>query len=72
MYVGDVDGRSQVIMRVPPSPIYGQQPDKPVARLTGMPMIRWSPDGAWIAFVTQENESDDIWMVRPTRPNRRR
>ena len=42
MYVGDVDGRSQVIMRVPPSPIYGQQPDKPVARLTG---IAYDPGG---------------------------
>ena len=20
---------------------------------------------AWIAFVTQENESDDVWLVRP-------
>ena len=36
MYVGKVDGRPQIIMRVPPSPIYGQQPDKPVTRLTGI------------------------------------
>ncbi len=66
LYVGDVDGRPQVVMRVPPSPIYGEQPDKPVTRLTGIAYDpEWSPDGAWIAFVTQENESDDVWLVRP-------
>ena len=42
VYVGDVDGRSQVIIAMPPSPIYGQQPDKPVARLTG---IAYDPGG---------------------------
>jgi TolB protein len=66
VYVGKVDGRAQVVMRVPPSPAFGPQPDKPVTRLTGIAYDpAWSPDGAWIAFVTQENESDDIWLVRP-------
>jgi TolB protein len=66
IYVGRVDGRAQVVLRVPPSPIYGAQPDKPVTRLSEMAYDpAWSPDGAWIAFVTQENESDDIWLVRP-------
>jgi TolB protein len=66
VYVGKVDGRAQVVMRVPPSPVYGAQPDKPVTRLSEMAYDpAWSPDGAWIAFVTQENESDDIWLVRP-------
>lgn len=66
IYVGKVDGRAQVVMRVPLSPVYGQQPDKPVTRLTGIAYDpEWSPDGAWIVFVTQENESDDVWIVRP-------
>jgi len=26
---------------------------------------RWSPDGKWITFISQENGHDDIWMVRP-------
>jgi dipeptidyl aminopeptidase/acylaminoacyl peptidase len=26
---------------------------------------RWSPDGNWIAFISQENGHDDLWMVRP-------
>lgn len=26
---------------------------------------RWSPDGQWIAFISQEDGHDDLWMVRP-------
>ena len=26
---------------------------------------RWSPDGKWIAFISQEDGHDDLWMVRP-------
>ena len=66
VYVGNLDGSPQITLRVPPSPIYGQQPDKPVTRLTGIAYDpQWAPDGSWIVFVTQENESDDIWLVRP-------
>ncbi len=66
LYVGKLDGKPQIVMRIPPSPIYGEQPDKPVTRLTGIAYDpEWSPDGSWIVFVTQENESDDVWIVRP-------
>jgi dipeptidyl aminopeptidase/acylaminoacyl peptidase len=26
---------------------------------------RWSPDGAWIAFIAQETERDEIYLIRP-------
>ena len=27
---------------------------------------KWSPDGTWIAFMAQETERDEIYLVRPT------
>lgn len=62
----DVDGNPQVIMHLPVTSQFGELPPKPVTRMTGMSYDPvWSPDGAWIAFVTTENESDDIWKTRP-------
>ena len=26
---------------------------------------KWSPDGAWIAFIAQETERDEIYLIRP-------
>ena len=26
---------------------------------------KWSPDGQWIAFITQENEREEIYLIRP-------
>ena len=26
---------------------------------------RWSPDGQWISFISQEEGHDDLWMVKP-------
>lgn len=30
-----------------------------------MGMPRWSPDGRWVAFVSQECGHEDLWIVRP-------
>lgn len=66
VYVGTVDGRAQVKIHVPRSPIYGDIPDRPLTRLTGIAYDPvWAPDGSWIAFVTQEDGSDDVWVIRP-------
>lgn len=35
---------------------------KPSTRATS---AKWSPDGKWIAFITQENEREEIYLVRP-------
>lgn len=61
-----VDGRPQVIMHLPFDPRWGQLPPQPLTRLTGIAYDPvWSPDGSWIAFTTQEDGSDDIWIIRP-------
>jgi tetratricopeptide (TPR) repeat protein len=62
-----VDGEAQIILHLPVTSQFGQLPPKPLTRFSsGMAYDPvWSPDGAWIAFVTTENESDDIWKTRP-------
>jgi tetratricopeptide (TPR) repeat protein len=61
-----VDGRAQVVMHMPFDKRWGQLPPQPVTRLTGIAYDPvWSPDGSWIAFTAAENESDDIWVIRP-------
>ena len=63
---GDVDGRAQVILNLPFDKRWGQLPPKPLTRLTGIAYDPvWAPDGSWIAFTCAENESDDIWVIRP-------
>lgn len=66
VYTADVDKNPQIMMELPIDPKWGLLPPKVVTRLTGMAYDPvWSPDGSWIAFATQENTSDDIWVVRP-------
>lgn len=62
-----VDGSPQIILHLPHSARWGDLPPKPLTRLTGGIAYDpvWSPDGSWIAFTTDENESDDIWVIRP-------
>ncbi len=36
-----------------------------------MGMPRWSPDGQWIAFISQEAGHDDVWLMRPDGSNLR-
>jgi dipeptidyl aminopeptidase/acylaminoacyl peptidase len=28
-------------------------------------MPRWSPDGSWLAFISQEAGNDDLWLIHP-------
>ena len=63
----NVDGDPQILLHLPVTSQFGELPPKPLTRFTGGMAYDpvWSPDGAWIAFVTTENESDDIWKTRP-------
>lgn len=61
-----VDGVAQIILHLPFDKRWGQLEPRPLTRITGMcydPV--WAPDGSWVAFVSQENGSDDIWLIRP-------
>jgi tetratricopeptide (TPR) repeat protein len=63
---GKVDGSPQIILHLPPDPRWGQLPPRPMTRLTGMAYDPvWAPDGSWVAFVSVEIGSDDIWIIRP-------
>ncbi|MGL4649528.1 MAG: hypothetical protein ACRC1H_08975 [Caldilineaceae bacterium] len=58
---GDVDRRPQVLLAKPYDAAFAPQPLTRLSEMAYDPV--WSPDGSLIAFVTQENESDDIWII---------
>lgn len=62
-----VDGSAQIIMHLPWTSQFGDLPPRPVTRFSTAIAYDpvWSPDGAWIAFVTTEHGTDDIWKIRP-------
>lgn len=62
----------QIFVLLPKHEQYGDLPPQQLTRLTGMcydPV--WSPDGSRVAFVSQENGSDDVWMVQADGSNQR-
>jgi tetratricopeptide (TPR) repeat protein len=64
VYTADLDGRAQIYIEYPDTG--GGRQNRPLTRLTGIAYDPvWAPDGSGILFVTQENESDDIWIVSP-------
>jgi len=63
---------AQIFILLPRHEQYGDLPPKEISKLTGLcydPV--WSPDGSRVAFVSQENESDDIWVVNADGTNSR-
>lgn len=62
VYVDKLDGRAQIWIASNDN----AWPPRPLTRLTGIADDpTWAPDGSLVAFVTQENESDDVWVIRP-------
>jgi TolB protein len=65
VWTGEVDGRAQVVMDLPLELTNGEPTHRPLTRLTAIAYDPvWAPDGSNIAFVTQENGTDDIWVIQ--------
>jgi len=64
VYVTDTDGRAQVFIDYSQHPQFKSIGNKALTRMTGIAYDPvWAPNGGSIAYVTQENESDDIWLM---------
>jgi TolB protein len=63
VHVGSVDARAQVLLSKTYDPTFAPKPLTRMSKIAYDPV--WAPDGSVIAFVTQENESDDIWVISP-------
>ncbi len=70
--VADADRRAQVFVLLPEEE---RQPHYQMWQLTKHTGISydpvWSPDGSKVAFVSQENQSDDIWIINADGSGRR-
>ena len=64
LFVGDARPSAQIFIEQPKHPEYGNLPHKQLTFHTGLSYDPvWSPDGGRVAYVSQENTSDDIWLV---------
>ncbi len=61
--VGDVDKRAQVLLAKTFDVTFPPRPLTRHSKIAYDPV--WSPDGSLVAYVTQANESDDIWVISP-------
>jgi tetratricopeptide (TPR) repeat protein len=65
-------GSPQIFYTVPDDPSLGPLPPKQLTDMSGTSYDPvWSPDGGLIAFVSNQDQSDDIWTVRPDGSGRR-
>jgi len=64
LFVRDARKLAQIFIWLPRHEQYGDLAPQQLTKLSGIcydPV--WSPDGARVAFVSQENKSDDIWVI---------
>jgi len=64
LFVKDTARSAQIFVLLPRHEQYGDLPPEQLTKLSGLSYDPvWSPDGSRVAFVSQENESDDIWVI---------
>ncbi len=65
LFVRSASGSEQIFVERPPDPAQG---DLPPVQLTNLRVCYnpvWSPDGGRIAFVSEQDRTDDIWVMNP-------
>ena len=71
LIVQDKGKNAQVYVLLPEAERVGGSATRLLSKLTGLSYDPvWSPDGVHIAFVSQENGTDDIWLVNADGSNR--
>jgi len=66
LFVRDAGKSAQIHVLLPRHEQYGDLAPQQLTKLSGIcydPV--WSPDGARVAFVSEESKSDDIWVINP-------
>lgn len=72
LFVSELDGQPQIWVDYTAHPQFKARGLMALTRMTGMAYDpAWSPDGGSIVYVTQENESDDIWLMDADGDNQR-
>jgi len=72
LFVRDAKQSPQVFVMLPEDERYGDVSWRQLTKLTGVSYDPvWSPDGSRVAFVSQENGTDDIWVINADGSNPR-
>jgi len=63
LYIANAGGSAQIFLQRPRDPKLGDLPPLQLTRLNICYHPVWSPDGSRIAFVAQQDRTDDIWIM---------